>query len=328
MKVCSCANTLSNTGQTNCQPLMSVMRKAILVPYYDSLGAQNKLSVTAQLTGTIVSGKINNSDVNVRWFPTPDLENIGGERADSVFDEAPSGKKSFIKQGARSMSFEIWDQGPEYKYQLDSARCTEFGVYIVDDQGNLIGMVPQTEDGYLYPIRIDKASWDCKLMMPTETSVMKLMVSFNWHNSMDDALLRTIAASDFSTSDAPNLLSIEGLLDVTMVVHTITTTTVKFSLFEKFGSRYKKNKVKGLVVADFVSSVTGATSKFRNSTDAADITISTVAEETGTETTTSGPGTYLATFTPAQTSADVMICKPSKNGYDFSDVVATTFTIP
>ncbi len=74
--------------------------------------------------------------------------------------------------------------------------------------------------------------------------------------------------------------------------------------------------VENLVAADLVSSVGGATSKIRNTTDAADVAVTGLTENSA--------GNYTATFT-AQTSADSMTVKVLKNGYD---VVVDTIAIP
>lgn len=325
IRSCVCGTTtLGNTGTTNCQPLMKAASKIIMVPTFTSAGVRNKHLITTVITQGVLDALINNSDANLRWFPSPLTENLGGERADSQFETSAGGTRAKTADGIRNQTFEIWGQGPEYKYQLDSARCTDWSLYIVDTEGNLIGMELTTPDGYLYPIRVDKNSFDAKWVMPTETTIGKIAVSFDWHKSEDDAQMRMIANGDITA----DLLNSEGLLDISVTYGTITTTTVKINLFERYGSRVKKNKLKGLVTADFISSVTATASKLRNLTDSADIALSSAVEETGTETATAGPGTYLLTFTPAQTSTDVMILKFLKTGFDATDVVANTFAIP
>jgi hypothetical protein len=324
-RACICTSvTLGNTGETNCNPLAKVIKKFIMVPTYDSTGAANKHLITTLITPAVLTAKINNSDTTVRWYPSPFIESIGGERPDPVMDTAPSGRKVFVKEGIRTMTGEFYEVGPEYLYQLQNQRCVDWSVYGVDAEGSLIGMQPVTADGYLYPIKIAKGSWFAKWIPATDSTASKISFAFDWSQTEQDEFLRMITAGDMTA----DLLNAEGLLDIGVEYGAISTTTVKVSLVERYGSQYKKNKLKGMVVADFVSSVTGATSKLRNQTDSADITISTAVEETGTETSTSGPGTYLLTFTPAQTSADVMILKLSKTGFDFSDAVANTFAIP
>ena len=316
MRACSCNESLSNTGQTNCQPLFKVAKKLIFVPTYDGTGALNKLAVGTLFTPSLLTAKLNHATKASRWYPSPDLENVGGDRAESVFDTAPSGKKSFVKKGVRTMSFEIWDEGTEYLYQLEALRCTDVSVYVVDNEGNIRGTVPSTEDGFLYPIKIDKASFDAKPIFATDTTVEKIMVNFDWEQSESDAQLRMITATDMTA----DLLNAEGLLDISIEYSTITQTSVIFTLQERFGSRKTRNKLTGLLISDFYDAVGGTASRLYNVTDSLAVTISTFAEST------SSPGTYTLTFA-SQTVSDVIRVTPNKNGFDFTDTIADTFVI-
>ena len=316
MRACSCNESLSNTGQTNCQPLFKVAKKLIFVPTYDGTGALNKLAVGTLFTPSLLTAKLNHATKASRWYPSPDLENVGGDRAESVFDTAPSGKKSFVKKGVRTMSFEIWDEGTEYLYQLEALRCADVSVYVVDNEGNIRGTVPSTEDGFLYPIKIDKASFDAKPIFATDTTVEKIMVNFDWEQSESDAQLRMITATDMTA----DLLNAEGLLDISIEYSTITQTSVIFTLQERFGSRKTRNKLTGLLISDFYDAVGGTASRLYNVTDSLAVTISTFAEST------SSPGTYTLTFA-SQTVSDVIRVTPNKNGFDFTDTIADTFVI-
>ena len=151
--------------------------------------------------------------------------------------------------------------------------------------------------------------------MATDTTIEKLLMTFDWAQSEDDALLRMIAESDMTA----DLLGARGLLTMNLTVGAITTTTVALTITTDYGSLKSKIGDSGLVVADFVSTVGGATGKLRNETDSADITISSVVETAG--------GNFLLTFTPAQTSADVLAIKIVKNGRDYSGINGTTFVI-
>lgn len=288
----------------------------IFVPTYDSTGALNKLDIATLFTPSLLTAKLNHATKSSRWYPSPDLENVGGDRAETVFDTAPSGKKSFVKKGVRTMTFEIWDEGPEYQYQLDAIRCKDMSCFVIDNEGNLRGIVPATEDGYIYPIKIDKASFDCKPIFATDSTVEKLMVTFDWEQSQHDSQLRIISASDMTA----DLLNAEGLLDISIEYGTISQTSVTFTLQERYGSRRTRNKLSGLVIGDFFDTAGGTGSRLYNVTDGAAVTISTFAEST------SSPGTYTLTYT-SQTVSDVMRVTPVKNGFDFADTIADTFVI-
>lgn len=315
MKACSCSNTLNNTGTPSCQPLMKVAKKYMFVPTYDSTGVRNKIAVATVLSQAVLDALINNVDKTKRWYPSPELENITGERSESTYDTAASGKKSLVQQGIRSVAAEIYEQGAEYKYQLDALSCNETSVYIVDAEGSIFGMVPATEDGYLYPIRLDKASFDARLIFPTDTTVGKIALSFDFKRTEDDALIRTIAGSDITA----DLLNAEGLLDISAEYSSITTTGVTITLSERFGSRKQKNRLSGLLISEFFSAVGGTASRLWNVTTATAVTIATFTE--------SSSGVYVLTFA-AQTPTNVIRVTPVKATFDFADVTANTFLIP
>lgn len=315
MNTCDCSAVLSNTGTSSCPSIMKVAQKLIIVPTYDSTGARNKIATGTLITPTIVTALINQTDKSKRWYPTDLIKNTGGERPEPIYDTDAAGGKSFVMEATRNFTAEIWNQGPEYKKQLDAARCTDFSVFIVDKNGSLIGMEPATPDGYLYPIRADKASWSVRWQMATDTTVQKLLISYDWLSTEDDAQVRMIAAGDMTA----DLLSSRGLLDISAEYSSISTTGVTITLTERFGSAANRNKLTGLLITDFFDAAGGTHSKLYNVTDAAAVSIATFEE--------SAPGVYELTFL-AQTSADVIRVTPVKSGFDFADVTAATFAIP
>ena len=154
---CNCEAGLSNTGQPNCVPIFSVTSGLIMVPLKANDGTLNGLDLSASVP--VWSDLINEADSSKRWFPIGAFENVELPKADSQFEEANSGKMAFLRQGKRSFSGELWseDSTPTLLGKLQLNRCVDFGVYIVDVNGNLIG---SKADGYLYPIPVDNPSFD------------------------------------------------------------------------------------------------------------------------------------------------------------------------
>lgn len=324
MEFCSCLEVLGNTGQSNCPALFKVMKKAFIVPTFDSTGARNKIDKNTVLSQAVLDAYINNTDKSVRWYPTPDFDSVTGERSESVFHTAPSGRKVKVKDGTRTVNAQLWQQDAVMLDQLSALNCRDWSMYIVDSVGSIRGSVRTGDTTNLYPIRIDKASFDGRLVFANDTESEYINLSWDWHQDETDAKLRIIMAGDITA----DVLGAVGLLDVSIVVHAITTTTARVSFYERFGSEFQKNKIKGLVVANMISSTTATASKIRDTTGGADLTVSSLTEETGTETETTGPGSYLITWTPAQTAADILQPALSKSGFDFTDVLATTIVIP
>lgn len=312
---CKCDNTLGNTGTPTCQPIMSVMKNIIVVPRFDSTGARNYIDLTATLNQAYFTGKVNESDPSKRWYPIRDIKNVTSEKGDSIIETFEDQSTVFIQEGVRSFAGLLAKQSPNYLKKIKDYRCTEIDIYVVDKEGNLIGM--KTEEGKLFGIMVDNQSWNPTLAFGTDTTVQKILLAFNFEIDEKDENLEMITASDINPV---NLLNLSGLLDVYSKVSGISTTGYTLTLTYSYGSVLNKGKVKGLVLADFISSVTATTAKVRNQTDSTDITISSVTE--------TSDGVYVFVITPAQTSADVLIPFAKKNGFDFADLKLNTVVIP
>ena len=312
MTTCKCDEILGNTGIGGCKPVAKVTKRIIIVPEYDSAGVKNKVVVGTQLNDSIVTALINQADDTKRWRPSPLLENLTNTRADSTFETAPSGAKAFIKQGIRSVAFEAWNQGPEYKGNLDSVRCKGAAAYLVDGDGSLRGMVREGDEANLYPIKIDKQSWDVRLIEATDTTIQKLMISFDWDQKEDDALLRMISASSMNPDlDLLDTVAYDGLVDVEGTnIATNQTSLVMKLVVKNSGDVANKIFVSGLVAGDFT---------LYNETDSAAVTIISATENTSTK-------SYTLTYV-SQTVADVLTLSVSKNGYDFSQVATVVNTV-
>lgn len=242
---CKCDLGLSNTGTPNCITIQSVTSKLILVPIYAQDGTKNKIALGTALTEASVLALLNQSDASKRWFPLGTFENVTMEKAESSFEEAPSGKKVFIKQGKRSFAGELWSATPTLLSKIQDNRCVEFGVYVVDVNGNLIGSKNGTD---LYPIPVDNQSFDARLMYATDSSVQKIMVAFDFERLFDEGTLWTITPSDATGYDFNNA---EGLLDVSLSKTSATQTTLVLKANLDYGTGANGIAVKGLTATDF-----------------------------------------------------------------------------
>lgn len=313
MKACECNSSLGNLGTPGCQPLAKVAKKEFFVPIYDSTGALNKIDLSVAFDQSVLDALLDNTDASKRWYPTTLIEAVTSERGESVFDEAPSGNKDFVKQGNRSESYEIRNQAGAYKTELDKARCFEVAKYVVDIDGSLTGMIiptaNSTDDGFLYPIKIDNSSFDVNMNMATDSTVAKLVVSYDYAQSEDDANLRTIAGADITA----DLLGSKGLIDVYATYSAITTTSFTVQLNFSYGSQNNLIADSGLIITDFV---------LAELTPTPGAIVITSVTETGT-----GTGIYDFVF-PAATSADVLELTPTKTKRDYTNVIAKTILIP
>lgn len=252
---CKCESGLSNTGTPNCVTIQSVTSKLILVPLKDSTGAKNYLDLTSTFTEATFTALANQADASKRWFPLPQFENVELPKADSTFEEAPSGRKVFIKQGKRSFAGQLWNETPQLLGKIQDNRCVDFGVYIVDVNGNLVGSKVGDK---LYPIPVDNESFEAKLMFATDSATQKIMVGFDFYRLFDESTLWLLTPSD--TTDLYDFNNLEGLLDVALAKTSASQTTLVVTGTLDYGTAKNKIKVLGLVQADFTlkNTATGA----------------------------------------------------------------------
>jgi hypothetical protein len=237
---CKCDLGLSNTGTPNCITIQSVTSKLILVPLINNDGGYNSISLSGT-TASIINDKINEEDASKRWFPLGTFENVTMEKAESSFEEAPSGKKVFIKQGKRSFAGELWSTTPTLLGKIQDNRCVEFGVYIVDVNGNLIGL--NKNQGNLRPIPVDNQSFDARLMFATDTTIQKIMVAFDFDRLVDESELWMITPEDAAGF---NFNSVEGLLDVRLFTENASINGFSVLAQLDYGTGGNEIKVKGL----------------------------------------------------------------------------------
>lgn len=285
---CNCNAGLANTGRPNCLPIQSVTSKLIMVPLYANDGTANYLDLTAQLPTW--SDLINEADASKRWFPLPNFENVELPKADSQFEEASSGRMVFLRQGKRSFSGELWaeDSSPTLLSKLQNNRCVDFGVYIVDVNGNLVGS--KQKDG-LYPIPVDNPSFDPKYMFATDSTTSKIMVAFDFDRLFDEGTMYMITPTEAGV----NFNDLTGLIDVNFNNAVVTSNTLVADLALDYGTALSPIKFIGAVGGDFTITVNGAPSTFTGVSEGPD-------------------GTYTFGFT-ATTGDDVVIAI-DKLGYD------------
>lgn len=309
MAVCSCNNTLSNTGVPGCQPLASVAERLILVPMRDGSNTRNGIDLSSIPDNAGILALINASDSTQRYYPLPEMENVTNERAEPITEEAPSGTVAKIRNGVKSFSGEIWFQGSVLAGFIDAFGCSTMGAYVVDTDGKLIG--DKSVSGFLYPIEIKMPTWDVRTIDTTDTTVAKVSVNFQWADRVSDQDLGFLTGSDFG-SDV-DWLAYNGLIDLFGgTPSTISTTGFTMPITTAFGSVANPVVQGGLSFGDF---------ELYNETSAGTVAITSVTENP--------TGTYAFVF-PAQTSADELELRIASgtNGFDDTNLRSVTITIP
>ena len=283
---CNCNAGLSNTGKPGCLPIQSVTSGLIMVPLTAADGTANFIDLDAALPTW--ADLINEADSSKRWFPLQGFENVELPKADTIFEEANSGRMVFIRQGKRSFAGELWNETPTFYGKLSNNRCVEFGVYIVDVNGNLIGS--KIGDG-LYPIPVDNQSFNPTYMFATDTTTSKVMVAFDFDRLFDESTMYMITP----TEAGQNFNDLNGLLDVNFNNSVVTAGQLVAELVLDYGTALNPIQFTGAVAGDFNITINGVSATF-----------------TGVNETSAG--TYDFDFS-ATTGSDVVI-SVDKAGYD------------
>ena len=311
--VCNCGLSMSNTG-TDCTPLIEVASKLILVPICDSTGVRNHIDLTTTLNEAYFQAFINNADKSKRWYPLPDMKNVGDNREEPLTEDFDDGIKIFIREGARTFEGQIVGKkgGHILKGKIEAARCQEMGVYIIHRLGGITGIVSEDKTK-LYPYRLDSESISASLVRATNTTTQKLSVKFNFHPDESDGCIGMITPDQYGDA-VPSVW--KGLLDVHVKYTTPITTGVILTLYTDYGTPIDPTLVKGLVVGDFA---------------AYNVTQSSAIALTGTgasfsESASGGVYTIAYKTSDDPSVSDVVRFTITKAGFDFTDVTNNPVT--
>lgn len=306
MANCSCDVLLGNAGAPGCVASHGVARKLIRVPLIADDGTENKIDLSVALDQAAITALINQADPSKRWYPTPNFKTVTQEREDSITESFDDGSVAFVRDGVKTFTgFITKPASPQLVGVLKDDRCTTFGVFIVDDAGNLIGR--DISDGFLYPIPVDNGSYNPTYIEPTDTTVAKVNLVFNFSTLFQDENIGFIAADDIDAT----LLNENGLKDVVFTEISSSTTELQITASFIYGPSNAKLPVTGLLGADFVLSNTQGG------------VIVAVTLDGSTETT---DGSYTLDFTSdPQTASETYALSVSKNGLDPDDSLTGTF---
>ena len=312
--LCSCDSALKNTGSPTCKKVFGVGVNYLMVPIYANDGTANCIDATTTLNAAYFTALFNQSDDSKRFYPTGKLTNVTGERADSIKETFDNGTSVYIRQGIRNFASMLVQGSFELAAQFNANRCSTFGIFIVDVDGSVLGK-KIGNDGKLYPVEIDAATFEAKMVFTTDTTIQKIMLMGQWGVLEKDDDLRMISANSIT---GINLANATGLMDVYCKIISTSTTTMVLDIYAKFDDIVTNYPIEGLVAADFVSSNSGATSKIYDITDLTDLTVTVVESSTI-------KGRYTLSYTGAVTNEllQPLIKKNGLDGYTMRGTVGT-----
>lgn len=305
-----CLDGIGNTGSIAvCSSQFKYVAGMILMHSFAADGTENKIDADELLDDAYLTAAINDPDPTKRWYPlaTP-FNAFTSERADPVFEELDNGSREFIKQGVRTVNFQIREQSTIYLGQLQACPCEQLSFFLIDAQGKLMGVVKSKFGQDLYPIKMQPSSLYSAYIFGTATTNEHLTVSFQFALAENDALLRVYNDELVEGS----LLNLKGLLDVSPTFSNIAATGFKVKLATIF-SKGNKYNASGLLVGDFTLTGNGAP-----------IVITSVVETPNADGTGSGTYTFVI---PTTATSVVKVLTPDKAGFDFAPVIASPFTV-
>ena len=312
MCVETCNLTLNNTGVERCPSIMDAMTGIFAVQTIADDGTPNVVDLAAFQANpaTYVLGKVNQADGSKRWYPIQDIKNITDERAEATFQTFDDDTQIRIKEGIRSFSGEKPKVSAEWIRRVKGFLCApQWSVFIITKSNQLVGTRVSGNTTEMFPIGIQRNTFNIDLRKTSQANNTTQAAIITWQYDLNerDENLVLIPADVVGTT---KLASYNGLLDVLVSYSAITTTGFTATLSVKGSNIVANIPVTGLQLADFA---------LFNITDSLAVTIASLTE--------SSDGVYVFTFA-AQSNADVLRLTPTKNGYDFSGVVASTILIP
>lgn len=213
---CTCETGFQNLGVESCPAILKAIKKHHIVPLTDSEGNRNGILLSdleSGLDGAFWSGKVFNSDKSKRFYPTPNVyENVEPSRTDTTTEDFPSGRTQRIQSGVQQFSGVILEVTSTFASRMLSYGCSDFGVYEIDEAGNLRGEL-SSDGSILYPIKINKGSLDVFDVPVVEgSSVQRIQVMFQYDTTVNEANLRMISSNDTGV----DLLKIEGIINTAL----------------------------------------------------------------------------------------------------------------
>ena len=312
---CVCNGAPLNSG-LSCVEQIKTWDYIVVVDYKSTAGVTNSIPNGTTIDSTYVIAKLNNIDASVRWTVFPKLWGVEDVRADPLTESLDN--IDFVElQGTRTViANHIGKFGsPEMVATWNSRSCRDNAMFGLTSAGQIVGNNPDKTVGDLEPIRIQNDTLIATYVKPTKAPTkQKCMVKFAVDETESDDDLDFISSTNITYgtenwySDAPiDAIGSSTSPGLTSVVVTVT---------ERFGS-VDKNKITGLVIADWSWDDGTTDSTIYNNTDSAVITLITSVE------TPTVPGEYTLTFV-AQDASDIVSIDISKDGLDMIDPILQT----
>ena len=223
-EICTCAGTsYGNTGVDGCGTIGKTPYNIIIMPKYSALGVENVIDLVSPTIGADLKTKcLAVTPATSRLFPLPFAENFQITKSETIYETGPSGNKYKIKDGIRSYAFELVDKNASVRLleNLKKFGCSEMVYFVVDIEGKIEGWKSSGTSTDLHGFPMSTSTWNAILTYATDTTVQKLMVSFDQSQYFNDGSIYYLTPNDLGYSAT----DLKGLVSATATVGTITTT--------------------------------------------------------------------------------------------------------
>ena len=301
--LCVCNGAIGNTGYPNVKPF-GVTSSVFLVPLVADDGTRNKLDGNSTTLGADLLAMVNHPDKSKRACPIHGLKNVTHTEADPIYETADNTERFKVQNGVKTLAFEKWGVTNSWFGKLSDI-CSQFGVYLVDNCGNVQGTKEGTD---LYPRAVNQGSYDSMYMDATATTSAKATFQMDYRLTTTDGNQWMIAADAFG--DEFNPLYMDGLIDVNITVGAIAAGTMDFTTTLDYGYLNEQKVYQGATLSDI---------EVYNLTQDAAVTPDSLTESATVA------GSYTLAYSTGVTAADKLTIKvyeaatdASVNGYESS----------
>jgi hypothetical protein len=268
--ICSCETpAFGNMARPNCVIEQGTLSFPIIVPRYKADGSRNTLDLAVDpLTllnpagvagdyatmGAYIKDRIENSawSAQERFYPLPKVKNATFERSETVYETSANGEKYKIAGvgGVRSKKMELWakDAVSQLYRELKKFGCSELDEFDVDVNGAIWGIKDDASNSVIRGYEMSSETWDVFKDYATDTTVNKLMISFDLENSECEENSYAITAEELGYKAT----SLKGLISGYASADNTDLSTVVVDVTTRYGSASTYQPIVGLLSANFL----------------------------------------------------------------------------
>jgi len=189
---CRCSQPLWALGIPDCHPVLRPIRR---IAFETELSHSNNPTEFDLFNSPRYS--------NARRLMTPILYNVESERPEAVFEEL-SGTKFFVRPQPRTFKALVAKPPTEWGINIEQFRCTSrLGVFLIDEAGVVWGRRFASHSAM--PIPIEPGTIQVRLLFPSDTTITKYELSFDFAQSLMDFELVPVFADSTLLNYVPLL---------------------------------------------------------------------------------------------------------------------------